>query len=322
MKKVFDDERLALSACEMFYNGNMSQTEICSALNISRPTLSKLLTHAKESGIVKISISSTNGRNHFRAEEALEKKFSLKEVVIVDSVSGTENQHNVCSEVAAQYLDSILWDNCIVGVGMGAVLRNCVQHISPNHKLSSLTFIPLIGGLNSLSLAPDIHSNYLCEQLSLKYNGTYYPLFAPARVESARTRNELMNNPDVRSIIDMSQSMDVALLSIGAATESNTLVKGIYFTPPKFSVSFFQENEICGDLCLQCYDRAGQIDRYDFNETVISADIKQFSRVPYSIGIAVGAQKKDAILGAIAGHFINVLITDYDCASLLLNESV
>lgn len=320
MKKIFDDERVALSACEMFYNNNMSQAEICAALNISRPTLSKLFSYARKSGIVKISIASVCGRNHYKIEEKLEKKFMLKEAIVVDSVAGTENQHNVCCGVAAQYLDSILWDGCTVGIGMGAVLANCVRQIVPCRDLSSLTFIPLVGGLNSISLAPEIHSNYLCEQLSKKYGGSYHPLFAPARVESVRTRDELMNNPDVKSIMDMSRSMDVSLLSIGAVTESNTLVKGIYFTPPRFSVSFFKENNICGDLCLQCYDRRGCIDRYDFNETVISADIRQFCRVPYSIGIAAGVQKKDAILGAIAGRFINVLITDRDCAELLLKE--
>ena len=36
------------------------------------------------------------------------------------------------------------------------------------------------------------------------------------------------------------------------------------------------------------------------------------------VGVAGGRAKKDAVLGAIRGGFINVLITDIDCAEHLI----
>ncbi len=320
MKKRFDDERLILRACDLYYNQELTQTAVCNELGISRPTLSKLLNYAKKVGILKISISSVHGRNHFEKEALLEKKYGLREVIITESGCTMEAQHALCGQAAASYLDRVLQDGNVVGVGMGAVLTSCISQLKPQRALSGLSFVPLIGGLNSISVAPEIHSNYLCEELAKKYGGAYYPLFAPARVERVQTRNELMQDASVKSIFDMAKTMDVAIVSIGAPTGRNTLVKDIYFSSPQFTVSFFQENNVCGDLCLLCYDKEGRTDIYDFNNNVIAADITQFFKIPCVIGLASGTQKKDAILGAIAGRFINVLITDIACAELLLKS--
>ena len=49
-------------------------------------------------------------------------------------------------------------------------------------------------------------------------------------------------------------------------------------------------------------------------------DIHKLRNVPYSIGIAGGLEKLGAIRGALAGNYINALITDIQCASALLEE--
>ena len=56
----------------------------------------------------------------------------------------------------------------------------------------------------------------------------------------------------------------------------------------------------------------------EFNDKVASIPIKELKKVENRIGIGGGAAKADAIKGAIRAQFINILITDVDCAQKML----
>ena len=46
----------ALEICHLYYEDGLSQNEIAEKLKISRPTISRLLTFAKENGLVQIKV--------------------------------------------------------------------------------------------------------------------------------------------------------------------------------------------------------------------------------------------------------------------------
>ena len=54
MIKIVDDERLIAKVCDMHYNQNMSQKTISEKLNLSRPTISRIITNGRERGIVNL----------------------------------------------------------------------------------------------------------------------------------------------------------------------------------------------------------------------------------------------------------------------------
>ena len=49
--------------------------------------------------------------------------------------------------------------------------------------------------------------------------------------------------------------------------------------------------------------------------------VKELLGVPYSIGIAGGELKAEAILGAIRGSYINILVTDSSAAEKIMDIS-
>ena len=51
-----DKERLAINAAKLYYRSGYSQQDIARELGISRPSVSRLLQHAKDQGYVKIQI--------------------------------------------------------------------------------------------------------------------------------------------------------------------------------------------------------------------------------------------------------------------------
>lgn len=70
---------------------------------------------------------------------------------------------------------------------------------------------------------------------------------------------------------------------------------------------------------MQFYDIEGHTGPYASDNAVIGMDIHRLCKVPCSVGIAGGKEKLSAIQGAINGKYINVLITDTECARALLS---
>jgi DNA-binding transcriptional regulator LsrR (DeoR family) len=76
-----------------------------------------------------------------------------------------------------------------------------------------------------------------------------------------------------------------------------------------------------GDICLRFFDAAGQPVSTSLNDRVISMELDTLRRVARVVGIAGGRRKTAAIRGALAGRWINVLITDRNTAERLLKPS-
>ena len=58
MKKIIDDIRLIYKCCSLYYEDNMSQQEISETLQISRPSVARMIKSGRRSGIVKIEIKN------------------------------------------------------------------------------------------------------------------------------------------------------------------------------------------------------------------------------------------------------------------------
>ena len=61
-----------------------------------------------------------------------------------------------------------------------------------------------------------------------------------------------------------------------------------------------------------------EIDESSLTNHVISMSLSQLKKVERAIGVAGGESKFDAILGALRGRLINILITDQFTAKRLL----
>ena len=64
MKKIVNDERMMLRVCDLYYNRDVSQSDIARLMDLSRPTVAKLLQRARQKGIVKILICDPQERSH------------------------------------------------------------------------------------------------------------------------------------------------------------------------------------------------------------------------------------------------------------------
>jgi len=310
MKKIVDDERMMLRVCDLYYNRDVSQSDIAKLMGISRPTVAKLLQSAKQKEIVKIIICDPQERGYSELERRLENLYKLQEVIVVETVE-EDRQKDALGKAAAGYLKSVLKDGYVVGVAMGTTLRYIAPYATK--QFQNLTFVPMMGGSGDIDL--DLHANHVVELMAKAYGGESLHLYAPAMVSRVQTKRELLKEESVRRVTDQYNHLDVALMGIGTGRASSTVLSSGYYTQEmRDSV---QHSEACGDICMQLFDRNGNLEVVEYNKHVIGINPTKLKQVPYAIGIAGGVHKAEAICGAIRGRFINVLVTDEKCAEEL-----
>ena len=96
---TMNNKRLMIKVCELYYIQNKSQKEISAILGISRPQICRLITAAKEGGIVNISISNPYVRET-ELENRLIGRFGIRDALVVDSTCEGKQDAVFCKEAS------------------------------------------------------------------------------------------------------------------------------------------------------------------------------------------------------------------------------
>ncbi|PLM53187.1 DNA-binding transcriptional regulator, partial [Klebsiella pneumoniae] len=75
-----------------------------------------------------------------------------------------------------------------------------------------------------------------------------------------------------------------------------------------------------GDICLHYYDKNGHPVLRDDEDPVIGMALEKVKKCPNVVALAGGTDKVAAIKGALTGGYIDVLITDYPTARMLVSD--
>lgn len=316
MKKLMDDVRLIVKCCMLYYEDNLNQEEIARELGISRPTVSRMLKEAKDMGIVKVEIINPVDSDHQMMERRLEQLLKLKEVIVVDDKKDLLSQKIEIGYATAHYLDRILKDGDIVGVSMGTTIKEIARFVK-NSRMENTTFLPVIGGVGQIGI--DIHPNQIAIDLAKAFGGNFKLLHAPAVISDLEIKQNLKNEKGIKQILDTIDQVTIAVVGIGVPIDkTSTMVATGYFNEQDMAV--LKERKAVGDICLQFFDIAGNTEQFEFNKKVFGIELGKLKKIDKVIGVASGLEKVNAIIGAVNGGYINVLITNYSVAERILDS--
>ncbi|MDN3537321.1 sugar-binding domain-containing protein [Limosilactobacillus fermentum] len=108
--------KLALRIASSYYLDKVSQTDIAKNLEISRPTVSRYLQHAVDTGMVDIRIQDPF-ENVGSLEQDLRTKYGLKRAIVVDQVGESYPQIlEQLGQATANYLQEIVQDGDTIGL--------------------------------------------------------------------------------------------------------------------------------------------------------------------------------------------------------------
>ncbi len=313
-----DEQRLMTKIAKMYYEWNLNQTDIAKQLGISQATVSRLYKRAKEEGIIRISVSVPSGVNT-DLEEKLIKKFALKDATVVDVLRDDENQiMRDIGAAAAFYVENIIKDNEVIGISSwSATLLAMIDAMHPVPGKKNVTVAQILGGVGNPSA--EMHAARLTSRLADLVNGSIVFLPAPGVVGTEAALQVLMEDQYVKEAIAQFNRVTLALVGIGAVEPSRLLtLSGNIFSQAE--QDDLRRRGAVGDILLRFFDKDGCPVESSFNNRVISMQLEQLKHVERSVGIAGGIRKYQAVLGALNGRWINVLITDRSTAEKLVCE--
>ncbi|WP_205904922.1 sugar-binding domain-containing protein [Deinococcus sp. S9] len=302
-----EDEELLSRAAWHYYHDGLTQADIGERLNLPRLKISRMLEKARRLGLIQVQINSIYG-SCLALERALSERFGLHATMVIPALAGV-NLNDRLGQAAAQYLMQTLQTGDMLAIGWGDTVTRALQRLAYTVASRNISIISLTGGvtgyLQGLGLpqiaAPNIHL-----------------IPAPIVASSVTLAQALREEPQIAELFAMTRLAHAALVGIGATNAQATLVQSGYVSPAELTL--FQRMGAVGDILGQFFDSHGVPLDIPLHGQLIGVSLEQLRGIPIRIGASGGSQKVSAMVGALRGGHINVLVTDEDTATALLRE--
>ncbi|MBW7456030.1 sugar-binding transcriptional regulator [Paenibacillus sepulcri] len=297
--------RLLVKICQLYYEDGLNQQEIAKRLGISRPHVSRMLTAARNEGIVRISIN-----NPFSTEQELERAFietfGIHDALIVDSAEAEGDKlYAQLGRTSAALMESVLKDGDIVGVMAGRTVASAAEEMDYFAR-EELQFVPLVGGWGPAGASWHASSNTMAFAGKLK--SKYWIMHAPAVVANEATGRLLRQEPEIDKVLQLARRSRVAVVSIGEVGRQATMVTSGSFSAE--DMTELRNSGAAANLCGSFLDGDGQEMLFPGRGRFIGLSAGELRGIPNVIAIAGGMSKVEAITAVLRGKWIDILVTD------------
>lgn len=232
-------------------------------------------------------------------EEALRQAFGLKRVVIVPGDSdASDHIKREIGRAGSRVLRESLSAGDVVAVMGGSTMARMASQFAAPTQLRDNWFVPARGGLGE---SVDYQANTIAAELAKRTGARYRMLHVPDHL-SEEAYQTLMQEPNVREVVDMIRSARIVVHGIGDAM---TMAR-------RRKLSDVTKDELLKDGALAeafgyYFDRSGKVVHRMATAGLRLEDIEAAGIV---IGIAGGRSKGEAIASVMRFGHDDVLVTD------------
>jgi DNA-binding transcriptional regulator LsrR (DeoR family) len=311
---MVDRTELLAQVAHLYYEQNLNQDEIARRIGTSRSTISRMLQEARETGVVEITVHAP-WKTVPELEKTLCTRFGLRQArVLLGRGRRPEEILRGLGALAARYVDSVIRQDSVLGISWGVAVHATVRALRPGRRLP-ITVVQMVGAVGEGD--PLIDGPDLARLLADAYGGRYRYLHAPLLVEDGRAREALLGEPRIRETLALARRAGVALVGIGAPFPAvYSLLRAGYVD--REALAGLRGQGVVGDICARHYDAQGRVLDVELNHRIVGIDLEALHEVGQVIGVAGGEAKATAILGALRGGHVDVLVTDDAVASRVL----
>lgn len=309
------DERLALIA-RLYYVDGLGQGDVAKLANVSQAKVSRLLSLAKERGIVRITVVEYEPR-HQELETKLKNRFSLDHAIVIRTSEDlqAENVRGTVGYFGAQAIQSLLSLDDIVAIAGGRTIYELVRNL-PKSKPSTISVVQAMGNVDSNLSAFDAQE--VGRDLAQHLGGTFVSLNTPAFIPEKRTRDAILELEQVRDVLKHLSLANVAFVGLGTLENSVFVERGTLTPPMRRELS---RAGAVGEICGRFIDSSGNECNTVWRDRVISVSIDQLRKIPLVLAVVSGSDRSPAILAAIRGRLIRGLLIDEASAIALLEQA-
>jgi len=310
-----DQLRLMTRAARLHHIQGARQVEIAEKMGISQAGVSRLLRMAEEHGIIRKIVVPPAGL-YPDLEDGLAEAYGLDSVYVVDIGTTEDGVAQILGAAAARCLSRELDGGPVLGfTSWSTTLREMARLIEPWPRSQIRHVVETLGDLGSPMLQHEADVATLQMAQAFEADATF--LRAPGVVATAALRNAALADTHIRRALRQLDEVDIVLVGVGPAD---------FHGPLEESDNFFTHEQLAevraagavGQLHQRFIDRKGQPVDTPLDDLVVGITLDQLRNAGRRIAVAGGADKHEALAAALAGEWIDVLVTDFNSAKYLL----
>lgn len=304
----------AARAAWLYYVGGMTQDQIAGELGISRQRAQRLVSRAMAEGLIHVRL------NHRIAacldlETALKDRFGLMRCRVVPSLGAGADPVTAIGSAAAAEMERFLRmpDPLVIALGTGRALRGMVDALTPmeaeQHRLVSL-----IG-----NIAPDGSASFfdVVMRIADKVRAPHYPMPVPVISPTPEERAAFHALAPVQRVVELARKADVVVVGVGQMSDDAPLLADGFVS--RAELDEMQAAGAVGEVAGWVFDSAGNYLDLGTNRRTGGVRVTPGLDRP-AVGIAAGASKVPALIGAMKSRIINSLVTDEATATAILDR--
>ena len=299
----------AAKIAKMYYYGDLTTQQIAKELKVSRPTVSRLLSLAKKTGLVQITVQDGQDQIPPMAE-LIKKKFSLDAVHIVsvphvlDEVIWLER----VAKYTANRLTTVMKPHFTLGIAWGTTMSAISEHLTPvdAHDLS----IVQLNGSGNTFLSDNSYASTILKVFADTYNARVYLLPVPAFFDHKETKEAMWRERSIRQIVKLQQKAEVLLYSIGAVSGGvpSHIHTGGYMEREEQQT--LRKDKAVGDIATVFFRADGTWEDVKINSRTSGPPLTLFAKAAHGICVVSGLAKAPGLLAALRAGYMTELIVD------------
>ena len=303
------------AAAKLYYEQDATQAEVAAKLHTSRATVSRLLSEARRSGIVKIEVIAPDHRDGQDLAGRVAAVLGLAAVYVsapmpapTPSKTVEDLMGSVLAPAVGRALDQVaLGSGDVLLVSSGRTIYEVSRFDLP--RLPGVVVAPTVGGTDQ----PEgwYQTNEITRRVAERVGGRATYLFAPA-LPGPDLFETLQNDPAIQRVLHLWPNARCVLTGVGAPPV-------LRLQAPQFvDLSSPALIEAVGDVCSRFFNRAGEELAFPGSDRLIAVDLRTLSTLPVVIAVAAGRDKVAPIIAGARAHFFNRLVTDPRTAEEIL----
>jgi deoxyribonucleoside regulator len=289
----------------LYYNEGLDQRAIAERLELSRSTISRMISEARELGIVEIRINRLLPLNETLRRRTIDR-FAIRDAVILsaDNVYGDLTER--IGTIAAQYVGRILPIDGTLAISWGTSLAALVDALPDDHSKNA-RIVQMIGAAGSRH--PEIDGAELARRLGTKLGGSYVTLNVPLIVDDPDVAAALLRQQSVSTVLERAANAQVAIIGLGSMTpDSSSLVRSGFASIDDIESAV--EAGVVGDAGGHMLSADGDVLDTELSRRMLRLDLPRLRAIPRVIAIAFGEAKVEIILAALKSGIVDVIVSD------------
>lgn len=242
-------------------------------------------------------------------EDELKRKLKLNNVVVVQGDS--DKDPYVLQEIGketARVLEALVKEKYIVGVTGGSTMSAVAKGLAQQTRDRGIVVVPARGGLGTRM---EGQANTVAAEMAQKLKGSYHLLHASDTL-SERILQSIMEDPEIQRVMELIKLVNLLVFGIGRADDMakrRDLALEV--------LELLEEKGAVAEAFGHYFNLQGEI---VYETRTIGIRYEDFMQIPYTVGVAGGSKKAQAIVAISKLKESLYLITDEAAAREIIDN--